>query len=253
MVVAFDVLLLAGVATLKLPFVSRRALMHRSFKETQGVFQFAQYIDSRSRAVVEAFFIKSLLVGEGLMCKSLHTPLSAYEPGVRSSRWIKVKKDYVSGTALHDSLDLVPIGAWHGTGRKAKWYSPILVACYSRDTERFQPLCKVMSGFSDEHYQELTTFYSSRLLPAPPSDYQLSASLTPPLLFPPCEVWEIRGADLTLSPVHLAAVGQVEGERGLSLRFPRFMRKRPDKQPHDATTATQLVSMYWSQSQAARK
>jgi DNA ligase-1 len=32
---------------------------------------------------------------------------------------LKVKRDYVEG--LYDSLDLVPIGAWHGNGRKAGW------------------------------------------------------------------------------------------------------------------------------------
>lgn len=32
---------------------------------------------------------------------------------------LQVKRDYVEG--LNDSLDLVPIGAWHGNGRKAGW------------------------------------------------------------------------------------------------------------------------------------
>ena len=36
----------------------------------------------------------------------------------RTSAWLKLKKDYVIG--LGDSLDLVPVGAWHGNGRKAK-------------------------------------------------------------------------------------------------------------------------------------
>ena len=44
----------------------------------------------------------------------------------RTSAWLKLKKDYVVG--LGDSLDLVPIGAWHGNGRKAQWWSPILLA-----------------------------------------------------------------------------------------------------------------------------
>lgn len=30
-----------------------------------------------------------------------------------------MKKDYIEG--LHDTLDLVPIGAWFGNGRKAGW------------------------------------------------------------------------------------------------------------------------------------
>lgn len=32
---------------------------------------------------------------------------------------VQVKRDYVDG--LGDTLDLVPIGAWHGNGRKAGW------------------------------------------------------------------------------------------------------------------------------------
>lgn len=34
-------------------------------------------------------------------------------------------------------------GAWHGQGRKAGWWSPILLAVYDPDTETFQALCKV--------------------------------------------------------------------------------------------------------------
>lgn len=53
---------------------------------------------------------------------------------------LKVKRDYGD---LGDSLDVVPIGAWHGQGRKAGWWSPILLAVYDPDSERFQALCKV--------------------------------------------------------------------------------------------------------------
>ena len=44
--------------------------------------------------------------------------------------------------------------------------------------------------------------------------------------FDASEVWEIRGADLTLSPVHKAAVGHLHAARGCSLRFPRFIQVR---------------------------
>ena len=67
--------------------------------------------------------------------------------------------------------------------------------------------------------------------------------------FQPSEVWEIRGADVTISPVHRAAAGFVHAERGLSLRFPRFIRKRDDKRLVDATTPAQLADMYRRQVQ----
>ena len=62
----------------------------------------------------------------------------------RTSAWLKLKKDYVTG--LGDSLDLVPIGAWHGNGRKAQWWSPILLAVWDSDAEKLVAVCKCMSG-----------------------------------------------------------------------------------------------------------
>ena len=38
------------------------------------------------------------------------------------------------------------------------------------------------------------------------------------LWFEPGEVWEIRGADLTISPVHMSAVGRLHPTRGVSMR-----------------------------------
>ena len=55
---------------------------------------------------------------------------------------------------LRDSLDLVPIGAWHGNGRKVGWYSPFLLAAYDPDTEEFQSVCRCMSGYTDAFYAE---------------------------------------------------------------------------------------------------
>ena len=56
---------------------------------------------------------------------------------------------------LRDSLDLVPIGAWHGNGRKVGWFSPFLLAAYDPDTEEFQSVCRCMSGYTDAFYAEV--------------------------------------------------------------------------------------------------
>lgn len=52
---------------------------------------------------------------------------------------------------------------------------------------------------------------------------------------------------ITLSPVSLAALGEVSSVRGLSLRFPRFIRVREDKRPENATTSQLLAQMYRDQ------
>ena len=62
----------------------------------------------------------------------------------RTSAWLKLKKDYVKG--LGDTLDVVPIGAWHGNGRKAQWWSPVLLAVRDTRTDRFVATFKCMSG-----------------------------------------------------------------------------------------------------------
>lgn len=48
----------------------------------------------------------------------------------------------------------MPIGGWHGNGRKAGWVSPFLLASWDPDTETFGSVCRCMSGFTDAFYKE---------------------------------------------------------------------------------------------------
>jgi hypothetical protein len=49
---------------------------------------------------------------------------------------------------------------------------------------------------------------------------------------------------ITLSPVYPAAASLLGSERGLSIRFPRFMKLRDDKTFEQATTSDQFAEMY---------
>ncbi|XP_042387904.1 DNA ligase 6-like isoform X2 [Zingiber officinale] len=250
----FDIMLCNGERLLDLPLRKRRKYIKDLFyMEKAGYLEFAKEITVEADQAftnnqvaldrVNLFFEEARNSScEGIMVKTLDD--FGYSASKRCEAWLKVKRDYVEG--IGDSLDLVLIGAWHGNGRKAGWYSPFLMACYNPDTEEFQSVCRVMSGFLDSFYLEMKEFLSGeKLLPRKPSYYQTHE--TPDLWFHPELVWEIRGADLTISPVHHAAVGLVHPSRGISVRLPRYIRSQPDKTPEDCSTSSDIALMYKSQ------
>jgi len=103
-----------------------------------------------------------------------------------------------------------------------------------------------MSGFSDDFYRAATARLSETIIPNRRQYYNTRE--TPDVWFDAKEVWEIRGADLTVSPVHRAGLGKVPGsDRGIGLRFPRFVRIRDDKSIQDATTSDAIARMYQAQ------
>ena len=63
-------------------------------------------------------------------------------------------------------------------------------------------------------------------------------------------MWEVKTADLTLSPRYKAAAQlgvDPQHSRGVSLRFPRFIKQRDDKKPDQATESRMVAEMYRKQ------
>ncbi len=126
-------------------------------------------------------------------------------------------------------------------------FGAYLVAVYDDDAEAFQTIAKVGTGFSEEQLKELADLLRPSVIPAPKPYYQYSDGLVPDVWFDAVAVWEVKAADLSISPVHKAAQGLVDSSKGISIRFPRLIRVRDDKKPEEATTAAQVVDMYRAQ------
>ncbi|KAL3461265.1 ATP-dependent DNA ligase [Aspergillus heterothallicus] len=283
---AFDLMYLNGTPLLDRPLRERRGLLRSLFAEIPNRFTWVKSLDANSvdsEIVLDFFKSATESKCEGIMVKVLdNVPLalpdtshgtdspnapvepigerpskggrrkallSTYEPDKRLESWLKVKKDY---SASSETLDLIPVAAWHGNGRKAKWWSPILLAVRNPETGSLQAVTKCMSGFTDKFYQSNKDKYEegSPNVISRPSYVEYNGE--PDVWFEPQEVWETAFADITLSPTYPAAIGLVSDSRGLSLRFPRFLKVREDKSIDEASTSDYLALLYTKQSERAQ-
>ncbi|KIM22746.1 hypothetical protein M408DRAFT_332788 [Serendipita vermifera MAFF 305830] len=247
---AFDLLYLNGEPLLHKTLEDRRKLLREYFVPVPFEFDFAKASDGETTEEIQLFLEESVKDGcEGLMVKMLQTDASFYEPSRRSVNWLKLKKDYLAG--IGDSLDLVVVGGYYGKGKRTAVYGAFLLACYDADNEEWQTICKIGTGFSDEALQEHAKTLKELEIGSVRGDIKVGGA-KPDVWFEPKVVWEVLTADLSLSPVYTAAQGMVD-PRGISLRFPRFIRIRDDKNADDATGPEQIAEMYERQALAQSK
>ncbi|KAK4160871.1 DNA ligase [Cladorrhinum sp. PSN259] len=287
---AFDLMYLNGQPLLDRSFRERRDMLRSLFTEIPHHFTWVKSLDATSQdseTVLE--FFKSALDAkcEGIMVKILDNDLPTnnnippepstltsgdtleqqpaavapkksrrkpllptYEPDKRLDSWLKVKKDYSLSTS--ETLDLIPIAAWHGQGRKSKWWSPILLAVRNEQTGSLEAVCKCISGFTDAFYKANREKYDpdaqQNVHPKQPAFVEYDGG-NPDVWFEPKEVWEVAFADITVSPTYTAAIGLAREDKGLSLRFPRFLRTREDKSVDEASSSEELASL-WAKQEA---
>ena len=238
----FDLLYADGIDYTEKPIVERRKKLEEIIEPSE-VFKIAEYIITDDPEELEKFFLKAIEDGvEGVVVKALHGN-AIYQAGARGWLWIKYKRDYKS--EMIDTVDLVIVGAFHGRGRRGGTYGALLMAAYNPDKDVFETVCKVGSGFTDEDLAKLPEMLEPYVIDH--KHPRVVAKMEPGVWVTPALVAEIIGAEITLSPIHTCAMDKIKPGVGISIRFPRFIRWRPDKGPEDATTSHELVEMYKKQ------
>jgi len=243
MLFMFDTLYVDGKDLTLQPYPVRHKHLENIIEQTDNV-KVAEHIIAEDPEHLELFFEKTVEGGsEGIMCKSMNQD-SVYQAGARGWNWIKYKRDY--RTEIADTVDLVVVGAFHGRGKRAGTYGAYLLAAYNPDKDIFETLTKVGTGFTDADLKKLPKLLNKHEISH--KHPRVDSTLDVEVWFEPVVVIEIRGAELTLSPIHTCAMNVIRKESGLAIRFPRFTGKyRVDKSAEDATTTQEVVEMYRSQ------
>jgi DNA ligase-1 len=239
----FDTLSVDGQDLTQKTYPFRHKMLEKIIEKSDRV-RLAEYLITDNANELEKFFEKAVENGcEGVVCKSIKED-SVYQAGARGWLWIKYKRDYKS--EITDTVDLVIVGAFHGRGKRGGTYGAILLAAYDPEEDEFETVTKCGTGFKDEDLAKLPKMMEKHwLLHKSP---RVNSSLEADVWFEPKVVIEVIGAEITLSPIHTAAIDAIRKGSGLAIRFPRFTGNyRLDKAAEDATTVKEIIEMYQSQ------
>ncbi|MFF9869549.1 ATP-dependent DNA ligase [Streptomyces sp. NPDC013953] len=211
--VFFDVLAADGTVLLDLPGRERHAELARLVPEPMRVRR--TVVEDPSEPALtdaaDAFFADTLRRGhEGVLVKALDAPYSA---GRRGRSWLKVKP-------VH-TLDLVVLAAERGHGRRTGLLSNLHLGARAADGS-FVMLGKTFKGLTDA----MLRWQTERLHELAVEDDGFTVRVRPEL------VVEIAYDGLQRSPRYPA---------GITLRFARVVRHRPDKRAAEADTVERVL------------
>ncbi|MDP3727244.1 MAG: RNA ligase family protein, partial [bacterium] len=286
-VLVFDVLYLNGRSLLALPQAERRNILVKLIGERarDKILKVDPQVITNDPAVIARELRVNVKKGlEGLVVKNLASP---YQAGSRGFHWIKLKANTAalqrlrSGgppagragppaarlpvgqgragqgkkTKLPDTIDALVMGIYRGRGKRAAFgIGGFLLGVRGAD-DRYYSLSRLGSGLSDAQFREAKERVKKLRAPDAPKEYVVRKDGEPDIWVRPELVVEILADEISRSSRHTAGAprsrfggaGAKAGGRGYSLRFPRLVRFRDDKNPEDATTVAEIAKMERSQ------
>ncbi|MFX1390667.1 MAG: ATP-dependent DNA ligase [Promethearchaeota archaeon] len=230
----FDLLKLGDESYINKPLPKRREKLEEIIDERDEL-RLVQSVLINSTEELLDFFNKAREEGtEGIMAKSISED-SIYQAGNRGYKWLKLKS--LEGGKLKDTIDVVLVGAFYGKGRRTGVYGTYIGAVYDPEKNLFIAFTRFFSGLTDELSESLTKDMKEYIIERKPKD--VICEDKPDLWLKPEVVMEITGDEITISDKFASL--------GYSLRFPVFLRLRPEKGPKDITTVDEIKELYETQ------
>jgi ATP-dependent DNA ligase len=167
---------------------------------------------------------------EGAMIKDTS---SIYEPGKRTRTWLKYKK--IQKDSLEDTIDVVILGFNLSKGAKSQRQSigSLLVGIYDEKTDAYYSVAQVGSGGNAELWNGIYEALIELQQKEKPVSVNIHESRFPDYFVLPKIVVSVKADLVSVSTEHTS---------GMSLRFPRLLMMRIDKNEKETTSVEQFIS-----------
>ncbi|RDD52413.1 ATP-dependent DNA ligase [Nanoarchaeota archaeon NZ13-N] len=219
----FDVVYFDGKSLMNVPFKDRRNLLEKIINPIEGKIQLSEGIITSSDKEAQDFFNEAIERGlEGVMFKNLNAP---YHPGRRVGYMVKLKP-------TKETLDVVIVGAEWGEGKRGGWLTSFTIAVRDEETGELLEIGEIGSGFKEKKenpddvtFEDMTNMLKNYIIRSEGKRVYIS----------PKVVIEVIYDEIQKSPKYSS---------GFALRFPRFVRLRPDRSVEDIDTITRVMELY---------
>lgn len=245
----FDLLAHNGKSLLDRPLTQRKQDLDQLFTDNDFLIHSPAKIISDAEELRQ-FHERELTAGlEGVVAKQTD---SIYQSGRKGWSWVKIKEEEGTRGKLIDTLDLVVLGYYYGKGKRNSFgVGAFLVGIRQDsqgmassasssgdsnlgDTDRLLSLSKIGTGLTDDQFRELKNRAEPLVVAHQPSNYEVDKTIVPDVWLAPELIVEIAADEITNSSLHTS---------GVSLRFPRLIKFRDDKNLSDSTSLQELLQI----------
>ncbi len=224
----FDIVYIDGKNLMDFPLEERKKYLAKSIREVTGKFHVAKGLVTNDLKEADAFYKEALKAGEeGVIVKDLD---ALYVPGRRvAGGWLKVKP-------VMENLDVVIVGGTWGTGKRAGTIGSLHLAIRDETSGKFLECGMMGTGLKEKASAQAgsATLTEMTKLLKPLVEHEAGSLVK----FKPKIVIEVAYEEIQKSPTYNSSY---------ALRFPRFIRLRPDKGASEADTIERVKTLYTQQ------